>query len=166
MPIKTIACVVDSAQAARKALAAEGRDAPPGAAWVLDPGAGTVRCPSCAVTAYCAARGHDWTSWRRGEQARRPASWPARARPSRRAAAEALLRVFSANTRQEPATAGHHRTPQPAGPGIVGPGQRGCAAGGGRCWIRTNEACATVLQTAPFGRSGNLPDSPSFADGD
>lgn len=32
--------------------------------------------------------------------------------------------------------------------------------GGGRCWIRTSEAFATVLQTAPFGRSGNLPLAP------
>lgn len=46
--------------------------------------------------------------------------------------------------------------------GPAGPHRRSCWsegiwAGGGGYWIRTSVAFATVLQTAPFGRSGNPP---------
>jgi hypothetical protein len=66
-------------------------------------------------------------------------------------------RVATANHGTEPVRAGRTWTSTRAAPDRVCAGRGPLRRGGGRSRIRTWEAFATDLQSAPFGRSGNLP---------
>jgi hypothetical protein len=72
-------------------------------------------------------------------------------------AAHDRVRDASVDARRWPVRAGRTWTSTRAAPDRVCAGRGPLGRGGGRSRIRTWEAFATDLQSAPFGRSGNLP---------
>jgi hypothetical protein len=104
----------------------------------------TLRCdPLLVEEVRGATRRGEPRSCQPSRQTSAPLSGRKRARPG---AVVGRPHVFPVNARQPPGTVGHHWILGHTALTNVFARQTGCAADGGRCWIRTNEACATVLQ--------------------